>query len=80
MIQITATDLKANLGKYLFLAEREDILVTKSGKKVARLSGIKPAKAEDLESLFGSVPWNGEELDIKALKAERLIKKYESLH
>lgn len=79
MIQITATDFKANLGKYLALAEREEIIITKSGKSIVKLSGIKQDKVKDMESLFGIVPWNGEDIDIKKLRSERLMKKYESL-
>ena len=78
MIQITATDFKANFGKYLALAERDDIVITKSGKKVVTLSGLKQDKVKDMESLFGVVQWNGEDIDIKQFKAERLAKKYES--
>ena len=35
---ITATELKTNLGKYLMLAETEDIYITRNGKVVAKLS------------------------------------------
>ena len=35
---ITATELKNNLGKYLLLAETEDIFITRNGKVVAKLS------------------------------------------
>jgi len=79
VIQITATDFKANLGKYLALAEREDIVITKSGKSVVKLSGVKQDKVKDMESLFGIIPWNGEDIDLKQVKAERLMAKYESL-
>ena len=37
-MSITATELKMNLGKYLQLAESEDIFITKNGKVVAKLS------------------------------------------
>ena len=30
MMQITATEFKSNFGRYLTLAEREDIIITKS--------------------------------------------------
>jgi len=79
MIQITATDFKTNLGKYLVLAEHEDILITKSGKGIVKLVGVKPDKVKGIESLFGIVPSTGEATDIKAFKAERLTAKYESL-
>lgn len=79
MIQITATDFKANLGKYLALAENEDIVISKNGKSIVKLSGIKQDKVKKIESLFGIIPWNGDDIDIKKFKAERLMKKYESL-
>ena len=31
-MSITATELKMNLGKYLMLAETEDVFITKNGK------------------------------------------------
>ena len=31
-MSITATELKTNLGKYLMLAEKEDIYITRNGK------------------------------------------------
>ena len=79
MIQISATDLKANLGKYLAIAEKEDVLITKNGRNVYRLSSEKPDRVKTMESLFGIVPWNGEGIDTKAAKTERLAAKYESL-
>ena len=42
MIWITATDLKANQGKYLTLVGREDILVTKNGKEIALITAPQP--------------------------------------
>ena len=37
-MSITATELKANLGKYLVLALTEDIFITQYGKVVAKLT------------------------------------------
>ena len=37
-MSITATELKANLGKYLILAMTEDIFITQYGKVIAKLS------------------------------------------
>ena len=53
---ITATELKADLGKYLSLAEKEDIFITQYGKVVAKLTNPFQDKVEIAESLFGSVP------------------------
>lgn len=50
---ITATELKTNLGKYLDSVEREDVLVTKNGKIVARITRPEDNKFELLDSLVG---------------------------
>ena len=36
-MSITATELKLNLSKYLLLAEKEDICITKNGRPIAKL-------------------------------------------
>jgi prevent-host-death family protein len=38
-MEITATELKTNLGKYLNAAADEDIVITKNGKVIAHLVG-----------------------------------------
>ena len=53
---ITATELKANLSKYLSLAAKEDIYITQYGKVVAKLSNPFQDRLETAESLFGSIP------------------------
>ena len=53
---ITATELKANLGKYLQLAATEDVFITQHGKIVAKLTNPCQNRAEIAESLFGILP------------------------
>lgn len=53
---ITATELKLNLGKYLALAEKEDIFITKNGKVVAKLSNPNVDRVEMAKSLLGIIP------------------------
>lgn len=53
---ITATELKLNLGKYLALAEKEDIFITKNGKVVAKLSNPNIDRVEMAKSLLGIIP------------------------
>ena len=55
-MSITASELKANLGKYLLLAMNEDILITQYGKVIAKLSNPFQSKVEIAESLFGVLP------------------------
>ena len=35
---VSATELKSNLGKYLELAARQDIFITRNGRNIARLT------------------------------------------
>ena len=55
-MSITASELKANLGKYLLLAMTEDILITQYGKVVAKLTRPFQNRVEIAESLFGALP------------------------
>ncbi len=55
-MSITATELKVNLGKYLMLAETEDIYITRNGKVVAKLSNPYQDRVDVAKSLFGILP------------------------
>lgn len=54
-MSITATELKANLGKYLMLSATEDIYITKNGRVVAKLSNPFQDRVETAKSLFGII-------------------------
>ena len=53
-MSITATELKMNLSKYLMLAEKEDIYITRNGKVVAKLSNPYQDRVDMAKSLFGA--------------------------
>lgn len=72
---ITATEFKNNIGKYLAMVSKEDILITKNGKQVARLSAPKKNGEYVADRLVGIIPDHGETKE--SIRAERL-KKYES--
>ena len=55
-MSITATELKANLGKYLTLAATEDVFITQYGKIVAKLTSPFQDRVETVRSLFGVLP------------------------
>lgn len=55
-MSITATELKMNLGKYLLLAAREDIYITKNGKIIAKLTNPYQDRVDMAKSLFGILP------------------------
>lgn len=55
-MNITATQLKQNLGHYLTLARDEDIFITKNGRIIARLSNPVAHELNELDSLVGIIP------------------------
>jgi len=68
-MSVTATELKANLGKYLLLAAREDVYITQYGKVIAKLTNPFQDRIAIAESLFGSLP---QTMTLEEAKAERL--------
>ena len=69
-MQITATELKTNMGKYLSMASRRDIYITKNGQRIAKLTNPSPDRIAMLDSLVGIIKDEGMSLD--DLKRERL--------
>jgi prevent-host-death family protein len=72
MMVITATELKTNIGKYLALAMTEDIVVTKNGKNIVKLTNLRKDKLDLLDSLAGTIPDSG--FTLEDAKAERLAR------
>lgn len=70
-MSITATELKMNLGKYLLMAEKEDIYITRNGKIVAKLSNPYQDRVDVAKSLFGIIP---DEMTLEEACEERLGK------
>lgn len=70
---VTATEFKSNLGKYLELAARQDIFITKNGKNIARLTSPNIDKLSILDNLVGIIPAQ-EAVDEKAAREERLAR------
>ena len=68
-MSITATELKANLGKYLLMAATEDVYVTRNGRTVAKLTSPYQNKLDSVDSLFGSIP---ADMTLEESKEERL--------
>lgn len=66
---ITATELKNNLGKYLDLAAKEDIIITKNGKRIAKLTSVTEDKMTIAKSLIGILP---SDVTLEEAKEERL--------
>ncbi len=56
MTQISVSELKTNAGKYVAMAQSQDIFITKNGKLIARLTTAKPDKVAAAKALFGILP------------------------
>ena len=70
-MSITATELKMNLGKYLMLAEKEDVYITKNGKVIAKLTNPFQDRVDMAKSLFGILP---ADITLEEAREERMSK------
>ena len=70
---VTATEFKQNFGKYLEMAMKQDIFITKNGKNIARLTSPAVNKLAVLDSLVGIVPEESA-MNEKTIREERLAR------
>jgi len=79
-MQIALTDLKVNVGKYVELAETQDVVITRYGSPVAKIIRFDkepwyrkkiPEKITAVEQLFGTLP---DDVDLDDVKTARLSK------
>ena len=68
-MQVSVTELKANAGKYVALASREDVYITKNGKMVAKIINAKADREKAGQALIGILPT---EIDLNKAREERL--------
>ena len=69
-MKIAATEFKSNFGYYLKLVEKEDILITKNGKTVARMSNPRISAVDKLNGILkGKIP---EDADRRWIREARL--------
>ena len=67
---ITTTELKNNQSKYLALSSREDVIITKNGRPIARIVGVRQTEVASIESIFGVLP---KDVDEKKVLEERIL-------
>ena len=70
-MSITATELKANLSKYLLLSATQDIFITRNGKVISNLTNPFQERVDVAKSLFGVLP---ADITLEEAKKERLEK------
>lgn len=56
MCIISSTELKRNYGKYVKMAETQEIQVTKRGKVIFTIVPNTQKRLKDIETLFGILP------------------------
>ena len=79
-MQVALSELKANVGKYVNLADTVDVIITKYGKPAAKIIRYDkepwytkklPEKITSVDSLFGTIP---NDIDLDDVRLERLSK------
>ena len=76
MTQITLSDLKTDPGKYVRLAQEQDIMITRYGKIVAKIVTADPDKKaarDTITGIFRSGNVNLTDADIDSDREERII-------
>jgi prevent-host-death family protein len=68
-MRVSLSELKTNPGKYVLMADKQDIFITKNGKKVARLTSARINKVASARALFGILPTD---MNLDGARAERL--------
>lgn len=70
---ITATEFKANFGKYIDMVAEEEFFITKNGKIIAKVINPNVSAVDSLRGILQSVP----DIDLNTEREERL-EKYEN--
>lgn len=75
-MQITMEDFVENPEKYVDMAKDSDIMISRNGKDVARLTSVETPRmraVRELLNLKGVLP---PDTDLDAIREDRLLKKY----
>jgi len=73
MIKVTATEVKNNFGKYIRLAAKEDIIITKNSKEVGKLTSIKEEYEDDGVDFMIREGSNAYSFDKKKISYEKFL-------
>jgi len=80
IMEIALSDLKVNVGKYVDLADQQDVVVTKYGKPIAKIIRFDkepwyakriPENITSVDQLFGTLP---SEVSLEEIRERRLSK------
>jgi prevent-host-death family protein len=74
---VNATEFKTRAGKYLEIVDKEDIVITRNGKEVAKLIPIKKQGSPNADFLYGLLADSkNKDITKKQLRDERIQEKY----
>lgn len=76
MTQISLSDLKVNPGKYVTMAQEQDIMITRNGKIVAKIVPAKPDKKAawaQITGIFRTPELQMTDKEIDRAKEERIL-------
>jgi prevent-host-death family protein len=73
-MMVTSTDFKMNLGRYLDMVDREEIVITKNGRRIAKLVSDEEDLISVAKSLFGILPPDA--VSDEEIKEERMRVRY----
>ena len=68
-MQISLSELKVNVGKYVDMAENQEVFITRNGKQIAKIVGMRAEKADAARALIGSIK---SDLDYEKAREGRL--------
>ncbi|MBM6926618.1 type II toxin-antitoxin system prevent-host-death family antitoxin [Pseudoflavonifractor phocaeensis] len=76
MTQISLSDLKVNPGKYVSMAQEQEIMITRNGKIIAKIVPAKQDKKaawEQIKSVIGAPEVQMTDAEIDTAKEERIL-------
>lgn len=73
---VNATQFKNNVGRFLRLAQKEEVIITRNGKSVIKLVSIDKNETPITDSLVGAIKNTGN-IDLRKEREER-TKKYDN--
>jgi prevent-host-death family protein len=71
---VNATDFKNKVGKYITVAVKEDVIITKNGRQVVKLVAINKNSTPITNNLIGAIK-NASQIDVEKEREERLSQK-----
>lgn len=69
---VTATEFKANLGKYMALAEKQELVITRRGKPDLHIGPQKKTREELIAAMRGTLPKESQNETHESIREGRL--------